>query len=177
MYIFPRQFGLHNVFTEHVDPCQTVQPFKDYTLREDEINAKYPSPDMPKIPKRLRGKAVHLVRKLQIQHGRCPYEKLLEHHCPVRLGDLKIDFADFAGFRSSNKSRHSRARWELRGIHIQNTDLKHHINASHCNQHEQSASSKTIYARPFNANGNGVSILSCSTSASDPFRLLGCWGS
>jgi telomerase reverse transcriptase len=113
MYIFPRQFGLHNVFTERVDPCQTVQPFKDYTLREDEINAKYPSPDMPKIPKRLRGKTVHLVQKLQIQHSRCPYKKLLEHYCPVRLNDLKIDVADLAGFRSSNKSRRSRASAEL----------------------------------------------------------------
>ena len=83
MYIFPRQFGLHNVFTDDVDPRQTVQPFKDYTLREDEINARYSSAENPKIPKRLRGQAVQLVRKLQIQHARCPYKKLLEHYCPV----------------------------------------------------------------------------------------------
>ncbi|PCH03091.1 Reverse transcriptase [Penicillium occitanis (nom. inval.)] len=36
-YIFPRQFGLHNVFTSVVDSRETVQPFKDYTLREEEI--------------------------------------------------------------------------------------------------------------------------------------------
>ncbi|KAL5321239.1 hypothetical protein ACEPPN_012053 [Leptodophora sp. 'Broadleaf-Isolate-01'] len=82
MYIFPRQFGLHNVFTKDVDPRQTVQPFKDYTLREDEIKAKFSSKD-PKIPKRLRGKATSLIRKLQILHSRCPYKLLLEHYCPI----------------------------------------------------------------------------------------------
>ncbi|KAF5623318.1 telomerase reverse transcriptase [Fusarium sp. NRRL 52700] len=37
MYIFPRQFGLHNVFTSQVDPTITSQKFQDYTLREEEI--------------------------------------------------------------------------------------------------------------------------------------------
>ena len=36
-YIFPKQFGLHNAFSSAVDPRETVQPFKDYTLREREI--------------------------------------------------------------------------------------------------------------------------------------------
>ncbi|EPE28186.1 hypothetical protein GLAREA_04977 [Glarea lozoyensis ATCC 20868] len=83
MYLFPRQFGLHNAFTGKVDHRQTVQPFKDYTLREDEINEKYPQERQRKIPKRLRGMAVGLVQKLQIQHQRCAYKKLLEYYCPV----------------------------------------------------------------------------------------------
>jgi telomerase reverse transcriptase len=32
MYMFPRQFGLHNVFTSQVDHTQTAQKFQDYTL-------------------------------------------------------------------------------------------------------------------------------------------------
>ncbi|KAI9674434.1 MAG: hypothetical protein M1817_001772 [Caeruleum heppii] len=36
-YIFPRQFGLHNVFTSAVDSRETIQSSKDYTLREEEI--------------------------------------------------------------------------------------------------------------------------------------------
>jgi telomerase reverse transcriptase len=86
MYIFPRQFGLHNVFTHDVDHRETVQPFKDYTLREDEISKIYPSPSTVKIPKRLRGKAAALVQKLQVLHNRCPYKKLLEYYCPVSAG-------------------------------------------------------------------------------------------
>ncbi|KAK6538129.1 hypothetical protein TWF694_011011 [Orbilia ellipsospora] len=39
-YIFPRAFGLHNVFTSFINKTDTVQAFKDYTLREDEIDAK-----------------------------------------------------------------------------------------------------------------------------------------
>lgn len=83
MYIFPRQFGLHNAFTTEVNPKETVQPFKDYTLREDEIHAKFLIQDRVKIPKRLREKASGLVKKLQIQHSRCPYKALLNHYCPV----------------------------------------------------------------------------------------------
>jgi len=81
MYIFPRQFGLHNVFTHDVNSRETVQAFKDYTLREDEIVNKYPT--TPKVPKRLRGKAVALIEKLQISHKKCAYKELLEHYCPV----------------------------------------------------------------------------------------------
>ena len=89
MYIFPRQFDLHNVFTSSVDTRQTVQPFQDYTLREDEINTKFP--DMPvKVPKRLRGRGIVLVEKLQRQHSRCSYKELLDHYCPVRSKTLQF---------------------------------------------------------------------------------------
>ena len=84
MHLFPRQFGLHNVFTNEVDSKETVQRFKDYTLREDEIHGKFTSGPSIKIPKRLRGQASELVQKLQIQHSRCPYKTLLDHYCPVR---------------------------------------------------------------------------------------------
>ncbi|KAM3066909.1 Telomerase reverse transcriptase [Clarireedia jacksonii] len=81
MYIFPRQFGLHNVFTSSVNPRETVQPFKDYTLREEEINTKYTLDEKVKVPKRLRGKARDLVHKLQVLHSRCSYNKLLAYYC------------------------------------------------------------------------------------------------
>jgi telomerase reverse transcriptase len=81
--MFPRQFGLHNPFTSDVDSRQTVQPFNDYTLREEEINRRYRAGNTPKVPKRLRGLCVKLVQKLQIQHNRCSYKSLLEYYCPV----------------------------------------------------------------------------------------------
>lgn len=91
MYMFPRQFGLHNAFTSHVDPTKTAQKFQDYTLREEEIFAKFAkngadsSPGLDvQVPKRLRGKAEHLVQRLQTFHARCSYAKLLEHYCSVR---------------------------------------------------------------------------------------------
>jgi len=83
LYIFPRQFGLHNVFTSNVDTRETAQPFKDYTLREDEINEKYSLKQSAKVPRRLRGKPTDLVRKLQVEHSQCPYKLLLEYYCPV----------------------------------------------------------------------------------------------
>ena len=97
-YIFPRQFGLHNAFTSTPDSRETVQPFKDYTLREQEIARKYRQASLKsglrsnpsasanqRLPKRLRG-AVDLVKKLQILHSRCSYKELLEHYCPLKVG-------------------------------------------------------------------------------------------
>lgn len=99
-YIFPRQFGLHNVFTSKVDTRETVQPLKDYTVREDEIvcveelkrirhhgyEAGQGEPrESVKIPKRLRGKAVELVQRLQRRNNCCPYTELLRYYCPVEV--------------------------------------------------------------------------------------------
>ena len=89
MYLFPRQFGLHNVFTSKVDFTETAQRLKDYTLREQEIQAKFGQLDgddskVPtRLPPRLRGEAKGLTRKMQIQHSRCSYSQLLQHYCPV----------------------------------------------------------------------------------------------
>ncbi|OJD10445.1 hypothetical protein AJ78_08549 [Emergomyces pasteurianus Ep9510] len=96
-YIFPRQFGLHNVFTSRVNPKETIQRFKDYTLREEEIarhrNQKHgfgKSPEIPveipeKVPKRLRGDLVGLIQKLQKRHQKCPYAELLRYYCPIEV--------------------------------------------------------------------------------------------
>ncbi|SPO00927.1 related to telomerase reverse transcriptase [Cephalotrichum gorgonifer] len=100
-YIFPRQFGLHNVFTSSVDRTKTTQKLQDYTLREDEISAKFSKEggneardDKPglciRLPKRLRGEAIHLTRRLQILHARCSYFSLLEHNCPNPLKSNSI---------------------------------------------------------------------------------------
>ncbi|KAL7960876.1 hypothetical protein V8C34DRAFT_312267 [Trichoderma compactum] len=91
MYIFPRQFGLHNVFTSAIDANQTAQKFHDYTLREDEISKKMrankgsPEKSLPKLPKRLRGSTRDLVQRLQVLHARCSYFELLRHYCPTFL--------------------------------------------------------------------------------------------
>lgn len=87
MYMFPLQFGLHNVFNSQVDTSQTAQRFQDYTLREEEITLAFPpKPDgqsqLPKLPKRLRGDAEKLVERLQVRHGRCSFIELLRHYCP-----------------------------------------------------------------------------------------------
>ena len=100
-YLFPRQFGLHNVFTCTVDPKETVQPFKDYTLREQEI-AQLRRQQLQRrgtgssgitvkdrLPKRLRGEALELVRKLQRLHSRCSYHDLLKHYCPSTVRCLR----------------------------------------------------------------------------------------
>lgn len=95
-YLFPRQFGLHNVFTSNVDPRETGHQFKDYTLREQEILQKtHPtalgrhSPSIldgvsktrTSLPRRLRGLPVELVKKLQKNHMRCSYVEMLKHYC------------------------------------------------------------------------------------------------
>ncbi|PTB67108.1 hypothetical protein BBK36DRAFT_1088057, partial [Trichoderma citrinoviride] len=91
MHIFPRQFGLHNVFTSAVDTSQTAQKFQDYTFREDEIkkqmglDRRSTEKGFPKLPRRLRGSTKEFVRRLQVLHARCSYFELLKHYCPTFL--------------------------------------------------------------------------------------------
>ncbi|KIX00186.1 uncharacterized protein Z518_10324 [Rhinocladiella mackenziei CBS 650.93] len=81
-YVFPRQFGLHNVFTSTVDSTESTKQFKDYTFRELEINGEAKK-SSSKIPRRLRGEAIQLVQKIQRNHMRCSYSQLLRHYCPI----------------------------------------------------------------------------------------------
>ena len=88
---------MHNVFTSIVDSKESIQPFKDYTLREHEIaqlerrNTRKRSGRASnttvkeQVPKRLRGEALELVRKLQKLHSQCSYYALLQHYCPCKL--------------------------------------------------------------------------------------------
>lgn len=97
-HIFPRQYGLHNVFTSKVDPRETSVPFKDYTLREKDISAamsralseEVSNPAQvarwkSHVPKRLRGEAIALVEKMRKLNKRCSYVELLRHYCPVEV--------------------------------------------------------------------------------------------
>ena len=90
-YVFPRQFGLHNVFTSVVDRRETAQPFKDYTMREEEIEREAVKaeaagrPRRHKLPKRLRRAPFDLVARWQRRHARCAYTELLRYYCPVNV--------------------------------------------------------------------------------------------
>ncbi|OLN82062.1 Telomerase reverse transcriptase 1 [Colletotrichum chlorophyti] len=87
MYMFPRQFGLHNAFTSPVDFSKTSQKLPDYTVREEEISAVFKERSI-RAPKRLRGDVKRLVQRLQILNGRCAYAELLRHYCPSVLDAL-----------------------------------------------------------------------------------------
>ena len=94
-YLFPNQFGLHNVLNSDVDRKDTSQPFQDYTLREKEIaraelrRKRQLSADgesdrrlKPWVPKRLRSEALELILSLRKRHCKCPYAALLQYYCP-----------------------------------------------------------------------------------------------
>jgi hypothetical protein len=97
-YIFPRQYGLHNVFTSRLDTRETAMPFKDYTLREKEISQALSwetskkdlqedqtSKRKSRVPARLRGEPVELVDKLRKLNKKCSYVELLRHYCPIEV--------------------------------------------------------------------------------------------
>ncbi|KAI6887672.1 hypothetical protein KC360_g3080 [Hortaea werneckii] len=97
-YIFPRQFGLHNAFTSSTNRQETAQQFVDYTCREKEIaysdcrerrsQRQRQRADLS-LPKRLRGAAVNLVRRIGRRHRNCAYHALLEHYCPVQAAAME----------------------------------------------------------------------------------------
>lgn len=150
-YIFPRQFGLHNVFTSTVDSRETTHRFKDYTLREHEITAlkkrnKTQKGDpveatCARLPKRFRGPLVKLVVKLQRLHARCSYVELLKHYCPVEVSASPVYSS-----RSSPKQT-TVHRW-LQGtkgnqdhstpIHLMGSRWQHRLDgcSSHGNVHQ-----------------------------------------
>lgn len=97
-YVFPRQFGLHNVFTSEVNPRETAQAFNDYTVREQEIASERARAErsLPahltdrvkpqlRIPKRLRGQAYELIKTVRRRHEHCSYAELLRHYCSAQL--------------------------------------------------------------------------------------------
>lgn len=97
-YIFPRQFGLHNVFTSKVDARESAMPFKDYTLREKDIHtsmcrqlgdkatdAGQVAKWKLRVPRRLRDNVMKLIEKLRILNQRCSYTELLRHYCHIEV--------------------------------------------------------------------------------------------
>ena len=103
-YIFPRQFGLHNVFTsEKARTSFEIMP--DYLDREVEIKVRRSplSPPRPcrlrtppdaelalqklgsmKTPERLKA-VLPLLDKLATLSSRCNYRKLLDRRCPSKV--------------------------------------------------------------------------------------------
>ena len=80
-HVFPRQFGLHNVFTSAVDPRQSSHPQQDYTYREEELQNSDEKSN--KIPRRLRGGAQRIIYKMRRLHSRCSQSQLLRYYCAV----------------------------------------------------------------------------------------------
>ncbi|KJZ73514.1 hypothetical protein HIM_07070 [Hirsutella minnesotensis 3608] len=94
MCVFPKQFGMHNVFISDSKPSKPVQSankWEEHASWEQRVAAHFPVDkdsgkiSLPKIPRRLRGSAKHLVQKLQILHARCSYAETLKHYCPTHL--------------------------------------------------------------------------------------------
>lgn len=101
-YIFPRQFGLQNVFKPESDGRNSTFNLKPTLFREKEISQlehhkhlgrHQPGNEFeyggcavgsPKVPKRLRG-IIEIVKKLRNRHGQCCYGKLLRHYCPTKV--------------------------------------------------------------------------------------------
>ncbi|KAJ5683012.1 hypothetical protein N7462_006177 [Penicillium macrosclerotiorum] len=103
-YIFPRQFGLRNVFVSTGNRRDNEAQLNSHINREDEISQlkqkqllRHTTRELTrpvsdkgelahlKIPKRLRGRAMELVQRLRVRHARCSYWELLKHYCPAEL--------------------------------------------------------------------------------------------
>lgn len=98
-HIFPRQFGLKNVFSEALDGGDNQ--FRSDKSREEEIATRRNTVRLRrlqnkgdrwreddglkadlKLPKRLRGQALELTQRLRTNHSQCAYAKLLQYYCP-----------------------------------------------------------------------------------------------
>ncbi|GAA5959406.1 hypothetical protein JCM21900_006848 [Sporobolomyces salmonicolor] len=84
-YVFPRQFGLHNVFTSP-KPRSSLEVLPDYQDREIEIKKV----GSIKTPGRLKP-ALPLLNRLALLHRRCNYRKLLDQKCPSKITHKKLN--------------------------------------------------------------------------------------
>lgn len=107
MYMFPRQYGLHNVFTSEVNRNETCQAFQDYTVRQEvdsllppsressnknkRKEAQQPAAALPPPPKRLRRDAQGLAKRMQKLHQKCSYHALVKHYCPSSVCVWELD--------------------------------------------------------------------------------------
>jgi hypothetical protein len=99
--MFPRQFGLHNVFTHTTDRRETTHAFKDYTDREAEIGGTLNERDNKSF-RRLRD-VVPLVVKTQKLHKSCSYYAMIQHYCPEM--DLEPDIVGNDSLESNETSK------------------------------------------------------------------------
>ena len=168
-YIFPRQFCLHNVFTSTIDPKETVQPFKDYTLREYEITRNprgiipsNPSSVRSHLPRRLRGGVFDLVSKLQKRHSQCAYYELLKRYCPLQSESMS----------RPPRSTVSRASWKSATQAAEKTQLDFVSGATQDKSSFRSAQTQTtahehISAPKRQANAIEVPLVEHATPISD----------
>ncbi|GAB7359408.1 hypothetical protein MBLNU230_g6057t1 [Neophaeotheca triangularis] len=114
-YVFPKQFGLHNVLTSAVDSRQSGHPLMDYTFREQEIaradfrtygslvaQSEEDARRRRKVPRRLRGDAVELVKTIRRRHGKCSYRAMLNHYCSKPTHDQADDQASCLSMASTS---------------------------------------------------------------------------
>ena len=101
-YIFPRQFGLENVFIPGPDGRKSTAHLKSQGSRETEISQldqkrrlRQPRPENEcanadggveslKVPKRLRG-VVEIIRKIRNRNAQCSYSEMLRYYCPTEV--------------------------------------------------------------------------------------------
>ncbi|KAI9042294.1 telomerase reverse transcriptase [Aspergillus affinis] len=107
-YVFPKHFGLRNVFNSSGTSFSIkASREEEIARRENQRQAKAQNSkrsytysqgepgQSPRIPKRLRGKLVELVRQLQIRQRHCSYWQLLQYYCPLESsGPRKFDTID-----------------------------------------------------------------------------------
>jgi len=84
-YIWPKEFGLHNILTSEQNRWKTREKWEEYTNREDAIRTLGPV----KTPKRLQI-AARLVSIMLAKHDRLDYGKLLRYCCPSSLPSSRL---------------------------------------------------------------------------------------
>ncbi|PWY77241.1 hypothetical protein BO94DRAFT_472976 [Aspergillus sclerotioniger CBS 115572] len=132
-YVFPKQFGLHNIFSS-LSCGQDMQSCKDYASREEEIaNAEKQRQarskriqagecgSLIKIPKRLQGQTIELGQQLQNRNKHCSYPHLLNYYCPSEcIGPWKLSPDPPRGDPKSSASEslitQPRLSWQQSGL-------------------------------------------------------------
>ena len=100
-YIFPRQHGLHNVFTFEKE--KGAWCFRDYSSRDAEIaTTTVSSSPNPKVPRRVQ-QAIPWITQMIVRHRRVNYHALLKRICASKIiveNSVPLDPATILGLMS-----------------------------------------------------------------------------
>lgn len=109
-HIFPLQYKIHNVFSSEINRKETVQPLKDYTMREDEPVANL------RRPRCLSVAVADRIHRLHISHDRTSYKELLEYHCPARATEKPFEMSNTTLPSSSSEKVKTQRRFVERSV-------------------------------------------------------------
>jgi len=117
-YIFPREFGLHNVFTSSIKPNENRLEPQDYTLREEEIAEKFRLESIKNYDKSIPSRHLGSTRK---QDGGVDRRVMFEGLNSSQFAFSTLEAGDISAYVVPEQTQNTQVTCSIEDIHIIDT--------------------------------------------------------